>query len=475
MHSISGLELPSIHLDEMFMKLISKPRLISRILVTLFFTLLLTPFSSQPAAASPFFAQAITNMQTEAEIIYVQFQPDISRAAAEQAVAQMGGMLIDWLEPLHTARVQVGTTTAKTSFRRMWTLAQDEPSIQFVEPGSVIMGDAATSETTADYNDPSLAVADESYGLTRVQALDAWDAITGTQDVIIAVLDTGINPEHPEFAGRIIMGYDYINDDADPTDDHGHGSHVSGIAAAALNNGHGAAGICPNCSILAVKVLNENNAGTWWSAAQGIIYAVDNGARVINLSLGANVPSNTIKSAIDYAQENGVLIVAAAGNSASSNDFYPAAYDGILGISATNSSDELWGLSNHGAFIDVAAPGHLIYGPNKSLDDEYGGYVYKSGTSMAAPYVTGLAGLLFSQDPSRTATDVADIIMQSADDLGAPGRDDNFGHGRINVLAAINYDVETTPGTTQLPPPVANEGPVGKTGKTLYMPILVHH
>ncbi|MEZ4707609.1 MAG: S8 family peptidase [Caldilineaceae bacterium] len=454
------------------MKLISKPRLILSVPLSLLFILLLTQFSSQPLAAAPSFGQAITNIQTETQIVYIQFQPDVSRADAAQTIAQMGGALSDWLEPLHIAKVQLSATVDKAFTSNLWELAQNESSIQFLESGAVIAGDTLNHDAADDYNDPSFAVADESYGQRKVEALAAWEIITGTQEVIIAILDTGINPEHPEFEGRIIMGYDYINDDADPTDDHGHGSHVSGIAAAALNNGQGAAGICPNCSILAVKVLNENNAGTWGSAAQGIIYAVDNGARVINLSLGANVPSNTIKSAIDYAQENGVLIVAAAGNSASSNYFYPAAYEGIMGISATNSNDELWGLSNRGEYIDVAAPGHLIYGPSKSLDHEFGGYVYKSGTSMAAPFVAGLAGLLFSQDPSRTAEDVVGIITQSADDLGDAGRDDYFGYGRINVLAAVNFDVGQAPGTTKLPPLLANEGAAAQTGQTLYLPIL---
>ena len=470
------------------MKLISTPRSFPFLPLTLIFTLLLMLFHSQPAGAAPSFTQGIDRSQAESGFVYIQFQSDVSRAVAEQTLGQMNAVLVDWLAPLHIAKVQMGAETGKASFQTFRALAANEPSIQFVESGATVVGnplitddandepsDEPNDETDDDeigYNDPSLKVADESYGLTQVHALEAWDIITGTPEVIIAVLDSGINAEHPEFAGRVIMGYDYINDDDDPTDDHGHGSHVSGIAAAALNNGQGVAGICPNCSILAVKVLNENNAGTWWSAAQGILYAVDNGARVINLSLGANVPSNTIKSAIDYAQEHDVLIVAAAGNAASSNNFYPAAYEGIMGISATDSSDELWGLSNRGAYIDVAAPGHLIYGPNKTLDDEYGGYVYKSGTSMAAPFVTGLAGLLFSQDPTRTAADVVNIITQSADDLGDPGWDDFYGYGRINVWAAVTYDLEQKSGTTTLPPPVAHEDITAQTGKTLYMPLL---
>lgn len=455
----------------MYMKLLAKPRQIPFLILHLLCALTIISLAISPFAVAASSDTSTINGQVEAQTFYMQFQPGTTRSDAELTVAQMGGLVVGWLAPLHIAQVRHAPSTTLVTASSIWALAQSEPSITFVETGTIVTGEDLGDTFPSDYDDPALLIPDESYGLTQVHALEAWGVVTGTQEVIIAVLDTGINPNHPEFAGRIILGPDYINEDDDPTDDHGHGSHVAGIAAAALDNANGGAGICPNCSILAVKVLNENNAGTWWSAAQGITYAVDHGARVINLSLGANVPSSTIKSAIDYALEKGVFIVAAAGNSASSNRFYPAAYDGVVGVSATNSSDEPWGLSNRGSFIDVAAPGHLIFGPDKTLENEYGGYVYKSGTSMAAPHVAGLAGLLFSQHQERTSEEVFGIITQSASDLGEGSWDDFYGYGRIDALAAVTFDTEAAPGTTKVPPPQANEDELAQIGKTIYLPI----
>jgi thermitase len=149
--------------------------------------------------------------------------------------------------------------------------------------------------------------------------------VTGSQQIIIAVVDSGIKLNHPEFKGRLVAGYDFSNKDAVPDDDSGHGTHVAGIVAAALDNGEGVAGVCPNCALMPVKVLNENNLGSWSQLARGILFAVDNGARVLNLSLGASTSSETLASAIDYAIESGVIVIAAAGTFNSDEPFYPAA------------------------------------------------------------------------------------------------------------------------------------------------------
>jgi subtilisin family serine protease len=147
---------------------------------------------------------------------------------------------------------------------------------------------------------------------------------------------------HPEFAGRIVSGYDFVNEDADASDDQGHGTHVAGILAAAMDNGHGSVGIAPGVRIMPVKVINASGSGLWSDIAQGIVYAADHGAQIINLSLGGPVASQVLSDAVRYAAERGAFLVAAAGNAASSSPFYPAAYPEVLAVSGTTATDEVW-------------------------------------------------------------------------------------------------------------------------------------
>ena len=254
---------------------------------------------------------------------------------------------------------------------------------------------------------------------------------------MVAVVDSGIKLDHPEFAGRLTAGYDFVNDDDAPDDDAGHGTHVAGIIAAGMDNGVGSTGVCPRCLLMPVKVLGANNLGTWSNLAQGVLYAADHGADVINLSLGGTVSSQTLAAAVAYAQAHGVLVVAAAGNNGSDQPYYPAALDGVVGVGATTAEDARWQNSNFGESVDVVAPGDLIFSTYYQLDNVFGGYMYLSGTSMATPYVSGLAGLALSLDPALTAVEVTDLLQQGVDDLGTPGRDAEYGYGRINAAKTL--------------------------------------
>lgn len=286
-------------------------------------------------------------------------------------------------------------------------------------------------------NGPALASLEQGYAHHLLHTADAWDYATGSEESIItAVLDTGIDIHHTEFIGRIVDGYDMVSDDSDPADDHGQGSHVSGIIAANLNNGAGSAGVCPHCQILPIKVLDENNRGHWSTVAKGIVCAVDHDARIINLSLGGLQPSAILEAALAYASDHDVLVVAAAGNYASNNPFYPAAYEGVLAVAATDEHDKRWELSNYGDYIDVVAPGSNICSTAPSQDGQPA-YTYLSGTSMAAPYVAGLAGLILSQDDTLTMSNVEARIMHSADDLGRGVIEGLYGYGRINAYRAL--------------------------------------
>ncbi|MBA3534848.1 MAG: S8 family serine peptidase [Ardenticatenales bacterium] len=294
------------------------------------------------------------------------------------------------------------------------------------------------------------------WGMTRMRAPEAWTISTG-QEVVIAILDTGIDYTHPEFTGRLVspsLWYDFSNNDTDPMDGEGHGTHVSGSAAAAANNGVGVAGVAWNARIMPLKVLNDEGSGylSWSTAA--IEHATNNGAKIINMSLGSESYSGPLQSAIDYAVSRGVVVIAASGNchqvgngcDAADPVTYPAAMSGVIGVGATTREDAHASYSTMGYYVDVSAPGGDYIGdhdlgslilstiPTHVFQE---GYAWGAGTSMAAPHVTGVAALLLKERPSLTPGDIAFILGATAADLGAAGRDDAFGHGRVDARAAL--------------------------------------
>jgi len=307
----------------------------------------------------------------------------------------------------------------------------------------------------------------------KIGASTAWSIVTGTSDVVIAVLDTGVQLEHEDLAANLwtnpreipgnwidddgngkiddvhgwnffhsFSGSGYIPDEnADVRDDNGHGTHVAGIAAAVTNNGVGVAGIAGGARIMPVKVLDQFGSGFYSDIAAGIMYAAENGARVINLSVGGAEDSQTLRAAIDYARDRGALVIAAAGNTGGPV-YYPAAYEPVLAVAATDSNDQRASFSNHGPQIDVAAPGQDIYSTwchqNIYLKLCQGSYYFtKSGTSMAAPHVSGVAALVWSHWPALTADAVAMQITQTVVDVDSPDWDEYTGWGRLDAGAAV--------------------------------------
>ncbi|MFH0775601.1 MAG: S8 family serine peptidase [bacterium] len=282
---------------------------------------------------------------------------------------------------------------------------------------------------------------DNQWGLEMIEAEAGWDIEKGTEAVIIAITDTGIDYNHIDLKDKVIGSQSFVSDEPDPMDGNGHGTHVAGIAAASTNNGTGTAGVAWGCKILAVKVLNSNGYGEDAWCVQAIKYATDYGARVINMSWGSDEPSNILKDALDYAYNKGVLLIAAAGNDGTSEKIYPGGYENVLSVAATNSNDKKAWFSNYGSWVDIAAPGQDIYStiPNNK-------YASFSGTSMATPFVSGLAGLLFSRYGAITFGS----ITYFSDNIG---RDD---FGRINLPCAIlQKNRQPTPPTLSQP---ADEG-----------------
>ena len=281
------------------------------------------------------------------------------------------------------------------------------------------------------------------YDMSIINADDAWGLCSvDAGQVTVAIIDTGVDLDHPDLRANLLSGYDYWDYDAVPEDGNGHGTNVAGIAAAALN-GIRVAGAAPTAKILPVRVLTNSGSGYISDIADGIIYAADR-AQVLNLSLGGTTNSSTMLNAIDYAANTkGRLVVAAAGNCGGSNylangcqvqnqTVYPAAYSNVMAVAATTSLDARASFSNQGAYVDIAAPGSSIY------NTYYGNsYAYESGTSQAAPHVAGLAALVWARNPGYTAAQVRSRITSTAVDLGAVGVDTSFGAGRIDVARAL--------------------------------------
>ncbi|HRJ42667.1 MAG: S8 family serine peptidase [Caldilineaceae bacterium] len=423
-----------------------KPILI--VLLAILFWLSLQLINPVYAAAQP---------ETLDNVVLVKFQPGLPSTERAALILEMGGQELRWIEALSTARIRLPESSASRTRDDTLALAHRSSAVRAVEFDTLVNGVPVFTEQMVDIPQAGnstiptvpVQVNDVDYNNSQMQVYApriinlpmAWNHTMGSRDIPIAILDTGILASHPEFAGRLLPGYDFVNNDADPHDDYGHGTHVAGIAAAAINNGVGMVGVCGNCSIIPVKVLNESNQGSWGNVAAGIVWSVNAGARVINLSLGGGSVPSTVEDAVRYATEHNVLIVAAAGNGRTNTPFYPAALEDVVGVAATRNDDTRWSLSNYGPFVELAAPGYAVYSTYNNLSNTYGGYIYMSGTSMAAPHVAGLAALLLSQNPNLTIAQLRELMRKTAADLGESGRDDYFGYGRIDVFAAIQAAV----------------------------------
>jgi type VII secretion-associated serine protease mycosin len=292
-------------------------------------------------------------------------------------------------------------------------------------------------------NDPYYAEG-KQWGLEQIKVEQAWGVTTGN-DAIIAILDTGVASDHPDLAGKLVRGYDFVNNDSNPYDDVGHGTYTAGIAGAASNNGVGVAGVSWGARIMPVKVLNAQGVGSDAMIAQGIRWAVDNGARVINASFGGNLDTQLMRDAVRYAYDHNVLIVAAAGNTPDGKPKYPAAFDTVLAVGSTGRNDTYSGFSSWGAFVDVTAPGVDIASTSWRAGTLE--YASGSGTSASCPFVSGLAQLVWSANPALTVEQVKRIIEDSSDDLGDVGFDEHYGYGRVNALRAVQMARQGPPPT----------------------------
>jgi thermitase len=360
----------------------------------------------------------------------VKFQPGFAAAERAKAAGALNGKLIHRINALDIDLLEFpalkGSVSAKAVEQVLNSLKQN-PNVLFVEPNLIVKADFVP-------NDPGYS---QQWGWDVIDAPEAWDTTQGSSSTVIAIVDTGVQRNHPDLDAKIVAGYDFVDNDAAPDDGNGHGTHVAGTTAAETHNATGGAGLCPNCSIMPVRVLDNSGSGTLQAVADGIIWAADNGAKVINMSLGAASGAATLQSAVDYAWGKGVFLACAAGNDGSSSPNYPAYYSNCFAVASTTSSDTRSSFSNYGSWVEAAAPGSSIY-------STWTGSSYNtiSGTSMATPHVAGLAGLLASQ--GLTNAQIRDRIMATADPISGTGT--YWTAGRINAKNAVN-------GQTPPPPP----------------------
>ncbi len=336
-------------------------------------------------------------------------------------------------------------------------------SMSSPSPSSTTPSDPLFSQQWALHNNGTVGVEDAD-----VDATEAWGTHKGSDSTVIAIIDEGTQTHHPDLHEKIVTPYDATDGDnnQEPNPWDGHGTACAGIAAAMTDNGLGVAGVGWNIRIMPVRIATSNCGACSWITSNAIIEdgirtAVDRGAHVLSNSWGGGLPSNAINSAIDHAISNNRVVVFAAGNDSGSVS-YPANLSTsrtVIAVSATNEWDELksftsqdgefWWGSNFGPEVNISAPGVHIHTTDITGPDGYGNGDYVpnfNGTSSATPFVAGAAALLLSQNPSMSPTQVRDRLEETADDLGAEGFDNQFGHGRLNVANAL--DVGSVGGVT---------------------------
>jgi thermitase len=411
-----------------------------RVWLGLLGTILCACASAQLVRQTPIAYDAERDAYYVADELVVGLEPNAPAALASEVMRWVSHSC-ERLAPLGASVLRLNRATDAESVRDLLLAL---PGVRYVERNYLVF----------TCNDP---LSSQQWGLTRIQAAQAWAIATPQRTVYLAIIDTGVDATHPDLAQRVrrysngtVYGYNTQLNNANTHDFHGHGTHCAGIAAAHTGNGVGIAGVASTApvQIMPVKVLNDQGIGTMTDVARGIIWAADNGAHVLSLSLGGNAGTQQLADAVNYAWNRGCVVVAAAGNNGSNAPFYPAAYENALAVAASDPNDRLTDFSQYGTWVDIAAPGSSI------LSTVPGNrYEAWSGTSMACPHVAGAAALIWSCVPSLTNQQLRLALENNADPVqpywfGGIGE----GKGRLNLYRALQaaLQMENTPTVSQL-------------------------
>jgi subtilisin family serine protease len=325
------------------------------------------------------------------------------------------------------------------------------PQVVYAEPDRAISLDDAVASYQATSN---TGVRD--WDLSAIEAQQSWQLGSG-QGVVVAVLDTGVSATHPDLAGRLLSGWNFISNSQNTADDAGHGTFVAGLIAGG-QTASGESGVAPGASILPVKILDSSGTGSTASFVAGIDYAVQAGARIINISASGTTDSPALEDALSNAEAHGVLVVASAGNNANEAPLYPASAPTVLAVSATDPGNALASFSSFGPYVDVAAPGVDITSSWWSAA-QGNSYVTASGSSASAPLVAGVAAIVAGLRPDLSPAQLREIVMESAKDIGSPGIDAQTGYGLVDAYAAARIaKVPDAPQAAALSTVESNDG-----------------
>ncbi len=409
--------------------------------------------SSPNASAS---RQSVAGSHAAGEIL-VRFKPTASKRDICQLNRKTEGRIVQQIKQLGIYRIRL---PENKSISKTINQYAGEQMVELVQPNYEY-------QLMAVPNDPIYGEGSQ-WNLQRIQLEEAWDITTGSSSTVVAVIDSGVDCAHPDLAENIwqnpgeipdnsidddnngfvddAIGWDFVNNDNDPFDDYidnygipGHGTSTAGIISAVTDNGEGVAGISWASRIMAIKCADSGGNLNDFDLSSSIVYATDNGARVICMSLGGPTTSPILASAVNYAYSKGSFMVAAVGNKTGQNEqrvYYPAGLDHVVGVAATTGTDAHAEFSIFNSSCDVAAPGESIW--TTGISDTAYEYFAEDGTSTAAPHVAGVAALLLSHNPLLSPDDLESIIMVTSDDLGVYGWDSYFGYGRINAWKALN-------------------------------------
>lgn len=373
--------------------------------------------------------------------VLVQPKAGISQASFNAVISQQGGKHIGKLRKLDIHIIEVPRYTEDAVVEAL----SNNPLINFAEKDFLL----SFEEMTA--NDSYYA---DAWHLTNINAPAAWDHSLG-DGIVVAILDTGVESSHPDLQGQILPGWNFHDNNADTADVHGHGTMVTGVVAALSNNSTGVTSIAWNAKILPVRISLPDGSAYTSTIANGLTWAADNGADVANISYAVS-SSSSIKNAANYMRSKGGIVCVAAGNDGTQLTTSPQ--EAFITVSATKANDTLAGWSNYGDVIDLAAPGSGIWTTLKG-----GGYGAVSGTSFSSPATAAVIALVMAANPSLSSAEVETILKDNSEDLGTPGEDIYFGHGRIDAAASV---AAALGGVTAAPAPDTENPAVSITDPT---------
>jgi subtilisin family serine protease len=399
------------------------------------------------AAALPALAQSSASEgQWARGRLLVQPRAGLSDAEFDKVIKPHGGKSIGRIGGIN---VHVVELPQNASEKAIAALLKSNKHVKFAEPDMLVKGAGAA-------NDP---YAGSEWHIPKIQADAAWDVTTGN-GVTIAILDSGVDGTHPDLAGKLVAGWNFLDNNSNAADVNGHGTAVAGAAAAATNNSAGIAAVAGGAMIMPIRIADANAYAYWSTVAQGLTWAADKGAHVANISYNGVSGSSTVQSAAQYLKNKGGVTVVAAGNSGAEELI--AASDTIVSVSATDSSDLKTSFSSYGKYIDVAAPGIDIWTTVRG-----GSYQKWWGTSLASPVVAGVVGLMKAANPSLGAADIENLLFSTAVDLGTAGWDAYYGRGRVNAGAAVQAARVATAADTIAPTVAIGNPTAGSTLKGL--------